>query len=81
MKRALSKQTNEYNKILAKKDEQIEKLNERIRQLAQVNGKINEERIKINVFFFSQIILKQHYDKQILKNYILKNAFCHRRHH
>jgi len=37
IKRALAKQANEYNKLLAKKDEQIEGLNERVQQLSQVN--------------------------------------------
>ncbi len=36
IKRTVAKQANEYNKLLAKKDEQIQKLIERVKQLSQV---------------------------------------------
>ncbi len=36
IKRALAKQANEYNKLLTKKDDQIEQLNERLKQFSQV---------------------------------------------
>jgi len=36
IKRVLSKQASEYNRLLAKKDERIEQLTERVKQLSHV---------------------------------------------
>ncbi|CAF4140317.1 unnamed protein product, partial [Rotaria magnacalcarata] len=37
IKRILSKQANEYNKLVTKKDQEIEQLNEQVRQLSKSN--------------------------------------------
>lgn len=44
VKRALAKQTSEFNKLLAKKDEQIANLTDKMKQLSQVDKQFWERK-------------------------------------
>ena len=82
IKRALAKQAKEYQRLLAKKDEQIEGLNEKIQQNSHVKPPPPPENYSsMIVFRSSPISFKRHYDKLIWRNYIWKNAFSRQAHH